>query len=190
MGCSQIRRELLEHFAFREELGARSAPHLAHLESCAECRREMGIDRALIVNLRRALRERVAGSAPSVATWELVRRRTVGRPFRPWTARVPQWGGMVSAAAAGIMMFAVATAPETRLVPGTQSPVFVASAAKRAVPVEEAPGWPPAYSTTYVAPEAEPPLPGWPMRTHLSDDQMSDEVDPRDDAPPIPRRTR
>lgn len=186
MSCSQVQRELLEHFAFREELGPRSWPHLAHLEACADCRQEVGIDRALVRQLRHALRERVEGSAPSAASWRLVRGRTVDRPAQPWTVRFVRWGGMLSAAAtAGIMLFAVATAPETTLFAGTQSPVLVASAAKRAVPVEEAPGWPPAYSTTYVAPEAEPPLPGWPMRT-----QSSDEVETRDGEPPIPRRTR
>jgi hypothetical protein len=93
---------------------------------------------------------------------------------------------MVSAAAAaGIMTFAVATAPETRLFPDTQSP-FVASAARRAVPpVEEARGWPPAYASTYLAPQTDPPLPGWPMQT-----QMSDEAARRDGEPPITGRMR
>jgi hypothetical protein len=137
------------------------------------------------MHLRRALRQRVEGYAPSEASWGLIRRRTVDRPVRPWTVRVLRWGGVVSAAAAGIMMFAVATAPETRLFPRTQSPVFIASAAKRAVPVEEAPRGPLAHSTTYVAPEAEPSLPGWLMRT-----QTSDQVETPDGKPPIPRWTR
>lgn len=78
------------------------------------------------------------------------------------------WGGMASAAAAGIMMFAVATAPEARLHSETQS-MFVAAAARRTVPpVEDARGWLPPYSSTYVAPQTYPPLPGWPMQTHPS----------------------
>jgi hypothetical protein len=76
---------------------------------------------------------------------------------------------MVSAvAAAGIMIFAVSTTPETRLFPGAQSP-FVASAAKRAV-VEEASGWPQAQSSTYLAPQRVAPLPGWPMQAQLLDE--------------------
>ena len=186
MSCSRARRELLEHFALGEELGSRVGPHLAHLDSCADCRREVGVDRELVANLRRALRERVEGSAPSEASWEQVRRRTVGRQVQPWTARVLHWRGMASAAAAaGIMVFAVATAPDARLFPGTESP-FVASAAQRAVPpVEEASGWSPAQSSTYSAPRTDAPLPGWPMRA-----QMSDEAATRDGEPPIIRGMR
>jgi anti-sigma factor RsiW len=177
VSCSRARRELLEYFALGEELGSRSAPHLAHLQFCGDCRREVGIDRELVQSLRRALRERVEGSAPSQASWEQVRRRTIDRSVRPWTARVVQWGGMLSAAAAaGVMLFAVATAPESRF-PGTQSP-FVASAARRAVPpVDEASGLS-GDSSTYIAPQTEPPLPGWPVRPQLSDQPASRDGDP------------
>lgn len=170
MSCSQVRRELLEHFRFREELGPRSVPHLAHLESCAECRQEVGIDRELVTHLRRALRARVEGSAPSAASWELVRRRTVDRPVRPWTVRVLRWGGMLPAAVAGIMVFAIATSPETGRLPGTQAPVLVTSAARRAVPPEQATGWQPAQSNNYRAPQADGPLPGWPMEPQKGDE--------------------
>jgi anti-sigma factor RsiW len=182
VSCSQARRQLLEQFALGEELTPRSGPHLAHLESCADCRREMGIDRELVESLRRALQERVEGYAPSEASWGLIRRRTVDRPVRPWAVRVMHWRGLASAAAAaGIMIFAVATAPDTRLLPISQSP-FVAAAARRAVPpLEEA--WPPELSSTYVAPQTYPPLPGWPMRT-------STEAATRDAEPPIPGRMR
>lgn len=185
MSCSRARRELLESFALGEELGPRSGPHLAHMESCAQCRRELGIDRELVENLRRALRERVEGSARSEASWGLVRRRTVDLPVRPWTVRVVHWRGMVSAAAAGgIMMFAVATAPTPELLPVTQSP-FMSSAARRVVPpLEEARGRPTELSSTYVAPQKVPP-PGWPMQT-----QFSDEAGARDGEPLIPRGMR
>ena len=178
MSCSRARRELLEHFALGEELGPRSAPHLAHLESCAECRREVGIDRQVVENLRRALRERVKGGAPSEASWELVRRRTVDRPVLPWTVRAQQWGGMVSAAAAAsIMMFAIATAPVTRLFPEAQSP-FVASAARRAVPpVEDASGGE-LYRPSYIAPQTDLPLPGHRMQMKLGDEAASPDGDP------------
>jgi len=181
VSCSRARRELFEHFALGEELGPSLGPHLAHLQSCADCRQEVGIDRELVENLRRALRERVEGGAPSEASWELVRRRTVDRPVRPWTVRVMKWGGMVSAAAT--MLFAVATASAPGLSPGTMSP-FVAAAAGRTVPLEEASGWPPAPSNTYPEPQASGPLPGWPMQTH-----MTDEAATRDGEPPIARRT-
>jgi len=183
VSCSRARRELLEQFALGEELGSRSVPHLAHLESCADCRREVGIDRQLVKSLRRALGERVEGFAPSEASWGAVRRRTVDRPIRPWTARVVHWGGMVSAAAAaGIMIFAVATTPETRLFPGTES-LFVASAARRAVPpVEEASGWPPAHERSYAAPETDLLLPGQRLQMKMGDQAAPDRE------PPIPGR--
>lgn len=186
MSCRQVRRELLEHFALGEELGSRSGPHLAHLASCAECRREVGIDRELVRTLRRALRERVEGRAPSEASWSLIRGRTIDSPRRPWTARLVQWGGMVSAGAAvAVMLFAVATTPETKLFPGTQSP-FIASAARRAVPpVDEESGWVAALPNANVAPQTFPPLPGWPMQVQLSQVAAS-----RDGEPPITRGMR
>ena len=64
MSCKRARRELLDYFAFGEDLGSRSDPYLAHMQSCAECREEVGIDRTLVKSLRRALRERVEGRAP------------------------------------------------------------------------------------------------------------------------------
>jgi len=186
MSCRQARRELLEHFALGEELGPRSAPHLAHLASCPDCRREVGLDVELVRSLRRALRERVEGGAPSQASWGLIRRRTIDRSAPPWTARVVQWGGMVSAGAAvAVMMFAVATTPATRLFPGTESP-FIVSAARRAVPpVDEDGGRSASLPSAYVAPQTFPPLPGWPMQTQLSEVTAS-----RDGEPPITRRMR
>jgi hypothetical protein len=168
MSCNRVRRELLAQFALGEELGSRSEPHLVHLQSCADCRREVGIDRELVKNLRRALRERVEGTAPSGASWELVRRRTVDLPERSWTTIVVRWGGMVSAAAAaGVMLFAVASAPEGRLLPGTQSD-YIASAARRVVPpVDESNGR--AVAIVDLTRQTFPPLPGWPMQTQISD---------------------
>jgi hypothetical protein len=146
----------------------------------------MGIDRELVGNLRRALAERVAGWAPSEASWLVVRQRTVDRPESPWTSRVLHWGGMVSAAAAaGIMLFAVATAPEARLLGGAQSP-FIADAARRAVPpVEEATGFALAPPNTYVPPQTDPPLPGQRMQLKLANDPGA-----RDEEPPITGRMR
>ncbi len=184
MSCSQVRRELLEHFALRE--GLEPWPHLAHLESCADCRQEVGVDRGLVRQLRRALRDRVEGGASSEASWELVRRRIVDRPVQPWSVRVLRWGGVASAAAAATMMFAIAINPGTRLLPRTQSPAFVISLTSRAVPpVDEAGGWALAGSHTFPTQQADPPLPGWPMET-----QISDEIASSFDDPPIPGRMR
>ena len=186
MSCSQVRRELLEHFAFREELGPRSWPHLAHLESCAECRQEVGIDRGLVRQLRRALRERVEGGAPSDGSWELVRRRTVDRPVLPWTVRVLRWGGMASSAAVGLMMFAAATTSDAKLLRGTQPPFFDASLARRAlVLLDEAGDRPSVQWNTDRTAEADLPPKGWPIRTQTADDGTTNSGEP-----PIPGRMR
>jgi hypothetical protein len=88
---------------------------------------------------------------------------------------------MVSAAtAAGIMIFAVATAPEMQLFPRSQS-AFVASAARRAIPpVEEAPsGWPPALQHPYAAPETDLLLPGQRLQMKMGDEAGPPEGEPR-----------
>lgn len=190
MSCSRVRRELLAQMAFNEELGPRSGPHLAHLESCVECRNEVGIDRALVRQLRRALQQRVEGSAPPTAAWELVRRRTVDSPERPWTARLVQWGGMATALAAGIMTIAVTAAPQASLAPAAQPPALVASLVKRAVPpFDQTAGWPLWDPDAYRAPDADPPLPGWPMDRAL--DQGSSEAVPANAVdPPIAGRMK
>jgi len=166
MSCSRVRRELLEQFRFPEELGPRSGPHLAHLESCAECRREVGIDLALVGQLRRALRERVEGSAPSPASWELVRRRTVDRAPQPWTFRVLRWGGMLPAAAAGIMMFAIAT---------TSQPVSETQALASATPSAERVSWSNKYRA--LDPVVFPPY-GLDYPYSATDDGGADEMGP------------
>jgi anti-sigma factor RsiW len=147
MSCSRVRRELLEQFRFPEELGPRSGPHLAHLESCADCRKDVGLDLELVEQLRRALRERVEGSAPSMANWQLIRRRTLDRPGQQWTIRVLRWSGMLPAAVAGIMMVAIATTSGTGLLHGTQSPTLTASAEQALPPVQAAGAVDPAWSS-------------------------------------------
>ena len=77
MTCRKVSRELLERFRFGEELDARSAPHLEHLQTCPTCREEVGLDRALVNQLRRALRARVEDYEPSAASWQLVRERAL-----------------------------------------------------------------------------------------------------------------
>ena len=97
----------------------------------------------------------------------------------PWTTRVLHWGGMMSAAAAaGIMLFAVATAPEARLLGGAQSP-FIADISRRAVPpVEEATGFALAPPNTYVAPQTDPPLPGQRMQAKRAEDPAAPDGEP------------
>jgi anti-sigma factor RsiW len=166
VSCSRVRRELLEHFRFPNELGSRSEPHLTHLESCAACRREVGIDRELVRQLRQALRERVEGSAPSAASWDQIRRRTVDRPARPWTMRVLRWGGLLPAAVAGTMM--LATVSETGLLNGTHAPVPVTASAEQAVAlVEGASSSEPPLWVTY---RAQRPVPQPPAYTQSQDE--------------------
>ena len=109
MSCRRATRELLEQFRFGEELGPSSEPHLAHLQACSACRSEVGLDRALVVQLRNALRARVTGASPSTGSWEVVReralavdtsRRRFGDAWR-WVRLAP------AAAAMSLMLFAV-----------------------------------------------------------------------------------
>jgi len=170
---------MLQLFAFGEELGPRSGPHLAHLASCAECRQDLAIDRQLVRQLRRALRERVDGSAPSAASWERVRSRTLDREVRPWTAIVLRWGRMLPAAVACIVVFAVATAPEAGLSPGTRPPYLDASLATRAlVPLEEAGDSASVQSSMRRAAEADLPPKGWATRTQTADDDATNSGEP------------
>ncbi len=167
MSCKRARSELLDYFAFGEELGSRSDPYLAHVQVCAECRTEIGIDQALVKNLRRALRERVEGRAPSATSWQLVRRRTVDRQERPWAARLVQWGGMASAAtAAVILLFAVVTAPDSRILPGGSSSVVTVTSRRAIPPMDEGLGLAALQATQDSAPQQPtPPFPGWPNNT-------------------------
>ncbi|HEY7847938.1 MAG TPA: hypothetical protein VIC83_07095 [Candidatus Limnocylindria bacterium] len=95
MTCRKVSRELLERFRFGEELDARSAPHLEHLQTCLACREEVGLDRALVAQLRRALQARVEGYDPSPSSWQLVRERALATEAAPslWIA----WFGRLTA---------------------------------------------------------------------------------------------
>jgi anti-sigma factor RsiW len=114
MSCRRVSRELLERFRFGEELDVRSDPHLAHLQTCGPCRDEVGLDRALVLQLRRALRARVEGAAPSPRSWEAVRERALAAdPQRRWIAPLWRWVRLVPAATAmTLMIFAVAVAQD------------------------------------------------------------------------------
>ena len=75
MSCARVCRELLELSRFGE-LDVRSAPHIEHLVDCRACRDVIGLDRALVQQLRVALQARIDGAAPSSAAWDGILRRT------------------------------------------------------------------------------------------------------------------
>jgi hypothetical protein len=81
--CRRVARELIEFFRFGE-LDARSAPHLEHLEVCLACRQEVGLDRELVHQMRRALAARVDGHAPSPGAWLEIRRRALEEEPPRW----------------------------------------------------------------------------------------------------------
>lgn len=87
MDCRRAARELIEFFRFGE-LDARSAPHLEHLEVCLACRREVGLDRELVIQLQRALAARVDGHAPSPGAWLEIRRRALEEESPGWRLRL------------------------------------------------------------------------------------------------------
>ena len=90
MSCRRIRRELLWLVRFGD-FDAGSAPHLEHLASCQDCRDEVGIDRALVRQLRTALAARIGDATPSPSAWEGVlarMRQPEPRAARPWTSRL------------------------------------------------------------------------------------------------------
>lgn len=68
MSCGRVRRELLDTVRFGE-LGPSSASHLEHLSGCRACRDEVGFDRALVAQLRRALAARVDPLTPPSRAW-------------------------------------------------------------------------------------------------------------------------
>jgi hypothetical protein len=90
MSCRRIRRELLWLVRFGD-FDAGSAPHLDHLAGCQGCRDEIGLDRALVRQLRTALAERIGDATPSPTAWEgvLVRmRQPEPSPLRAWPAKL------------------------------------------------------------------------------------------------------
>jgi hypothetical protein len=90
MSCRRIRRELLWLVRFGD-LDAGSGPHLEHLAGCQGCRDEIGLDRAMVRQLRTALAERIGDASPSPSAWEGVLARMAQpepRIERPWSARL------------------------------------------------------------------------------------------------------
>lgn len=116
MSCRRVSRELLERFRFGEELDVRSDPHLAHLQSCGGCREEVGLDRALVIQLRRALHARIGSASPSAGSWDVVRARALAIDPPPSRLGVAwRWMRLVPAAAAmSLMIFAVSVAQDSQ----------------------------------------------------------------------------
>jgi hypothetical protein len=104
MTCRRICRELLWLARFGE-FGPSSRPHLDHLAECRGCRDEVGFDRAMVEQLRRALAERIADAAPSPSAFDRIWERAQVPEPRPG-ARLRGW----SSALIGRMRFATAMA--------------------------------------------------------------------------------
>jgi anti-sigma factor RsiW len=94
MTCHQTCRELLWLVRYGE-LDASSQPHLDHLAECSSCRDEVGFDREMVRQLRRALAERVEGMAPSPTAWEGIVRRTQAPPPSRWATMWSRSFGLV-----------------------------------------------------------------------------------------------
>jgi hypothetical protein len=161
MSCRRVSRELLERFRFGEELGPSSEPHLAHLQSCSSCRTEVGLDQALVIQLRNALRARVAGASPSPRSWELVRQRALAAESpRPRLRPTWRWVRFAPAAAAmSLMVFAVAVAQDSERPAAIQQhpwPTF--QQIQAAEPEWEMPWWLAAREGPPPAPQSHGPL--------------------------------
>ena len=109
MSCRRIRRELLWLVRFGD-LDAGSAPHLEHLAGCQGCRDEIGLDRAMVRQLRTALAERIGDASPSPTAWEGVLAR-MAQPEpnigRPWSARLAAFlraGSAMAGASLALML--------------------------------------------------------------------------------------
>lgn len=89
MNCRRISRELLWLVRFGE-LGLSSQPHLDHLASCRGCRDEVGFDRAMVEQLRRALASRIESANPSSTAWEGILARAQAPEPAP-VARLWEW---------------------------------------------------------------------------------------------------
>ena len=110
MSCRRIRRELLWLVRFGD-FDAGSAPHLEHLASCRDCRDEVGLDRALVRQLRTALAARIGDATPSPRAWEGVlarMRQPEPSVTRPWTSRLAAFLRAGSAMAGASLALVVA----------------------------------------------------------------------------------
>ena len=110
MSCRRIRRELLWLVRFGD-FDAGSAPHLEHLANCQDCRDEVGIDRALVRQLRTALAARIGDATPSPRAWDGVlarMRQPEPSVTRPWTSKLAAFLRAGSAMAGASLALVVA----------------------------------------------------------------------------------
>ncbi|MEO8510215.1 MAG: hypothetical protein ABI534_03135 [Chloroflexota bacterium] len=104
MSCRNVSRELLERLRFGE-LDRRSASHIDHLAGCARCQDTVGLDRALVRQLRRALAERVEDVEPSPMAFAAVRERAMREEeHATWFSRTWRWVRLAPAGAAMAVM--------------------------------------------------------------------------------------
>jgi hypothetical protein len=124
MSCRRIRRELLWLVRFGD-FDAGSAPHLEHLASCQDCRDEVGLDRALVRQLRTALAARIGDATPSPSAWEGVlarMRQPEPRVARPWTSKLAAFLRAGSAMAGASLALVVALNLEMAPIGAAPSP--------------------------------------------------------------------
>jgi hypothetical protein len=124
MSCRRIRRELLWLVRFGD-FDAGSAPHLDHLASCQDCRDEVGLDRALVRQLRTALAARIGDATPSPSAWEGVlarMRQPEPRVARPWTSKLAAFLRAGSAMAGASLALVVALNLEIAPIGAAPSP--------------------------------------------------------------------
>ena len=124
MSCRRIRRELLWLVRFGD-FDAGSAPHLEHLANCQDCRDEVGIDRALVRQLRTALAARIGDATPSPSAWDGVlarMRQPEPRAARPRTSRLAAFLRAGSAVAGASLALVVALNLEMAPIGAAPSP--------------------------------------------------------------------
>jgi hypothetical protein len=124
MSCRRIRRELLWLVRFGD-FDAGSAPHLDHLATCQDCRDEVGLDRALVRQLRTALAARIGDATPSPSAWDGVlarMRQPEPRVARPWTSKLAAFLRAGSAMAGASLALVVALTLEIAPMGAAPSP--------------------------------------------------------------------
>jgi hypothetical protein len=95
-----MRRQLLDRVRLGD-VGDCSPAQLDHLDGCHGCRDEIGVDQAVVRQVRRALRARVAGRSPSPDAFAHIRRRALAgalvAPDAPAAAprRGSRWGRLL-----------------------------------------------------------------------------------------------
>jgi len=171
MSCRRVSRELLERFRFGEELDSRSEPHLAHLQSCATCREEVGLDRALVIQLRRALQARVGDATPPRGSWESVRARALATPQeRSVGALLIRWLRILPAGVAvAMMVVAVAVPRSTPLRPTIKDRSLGQYQA-----IVSAPEWEPPWYLRYRSFDPIEPSRGGPLASDFPDPVQPD----------------